>query len=463
MRAGKFLLLALALVCGLAAASVAAQSTEEYVPSARLQAILALDKQYESALLVEGAARAGAANQSLEAIPKSFAYSAATASKLFWHSVTAYCANNARLKDWSCTSCQKFGSFKVTAVMEKSSNQGYVGYFSGLPGAPMPGTAANQPFALVSFRGSANIGNWIENLSFSKKAAFSPSYPKVNVHSGFWGAYQNLKAAMLPGLRTAIKNSGAKAIIFTGHSLGCAIAQLAALDTKLSAEFKGYGVAVYGQGCPRVGDAEFATLYQKTIDLTFREVRQADIVAHLPPLLLGFKHSVTEIFYNSAMSSYAYCNSVWPVGEDPRCSNAIPAPISVSDHTSYRGIGMGSYCGTYKAENEMEESEAAELAPEDLIDVVLRDVAAQQAAGEMPTTDEAMLEENNEVAAAVLLESPAVVAEAQAEVAEVQAEAPVAEAELEVKAAVEPEAPVAVPEAQSAKRRPLRKIILAEV
>jgi len=316
---------------------------EDLVLSPRTQAVLEFDAQY---------ARAIASNESTAHVLKvsglgmTTAYNHATATKLFWHSVTAYCNANSALSGWSCKSCKQFGDFHVTGVMTDSANQGYVGYFTqGLPSTPIPGSpiGANEPFVLVSFRGTVptKLSNWIEDLSFSKSAALGSKYPGVGVHSGFWAAYQRLKAKLLPGLSAAFAKSGARAVIFTGHSLGAAMAELAALDLKLN-EYPNKFFATYTQGAPRPGNAKYSELFSKVISAAFREVHQADCVPHLPPMALGFQHGPTEVWLNKDFSPKVCSGSS---GEDKKCSDSLLMPISVPDHLTYRkGVSVGGYC-----------------------------------------------------------------------------------------------------------------------
>lgn len=153
-----------------------------------------------------------------------------------------------------------------------------------------------------------------------------------------------MKPGMLSALRTAIAASGAKTILVTGHSLGGAMAELAAIDLKLNV-YPSMKYATYTQGCPRVGNPAFATLYDQMIDASFREVHQADCVPHLPPKLLGFSHAPMEIWFDEAFDSYHYCSGS-PLGEDSSCSDSLLLPVSVSDHVTYRGISMGGYCSS---------------------------------------------------------------------------------------------------------------------
>jgi hypothetical protein len=180
-----------------------------------------------------------------------------------------------------------------------------------------------------------------QDLSFGKTDAFSPKYPKVGVHGGFWHAYNRLKSRLLPGLDAALSASKARAIIFTGHSLGGAMAELAALDLKLN-HYTNKIFAAYTQGTPRPGNPEFAALFNQQIAASFREIHQADCVTHLPPKLLGFAQAPTEVWFNRGMTKYQVCSAT--NGEDKSCANSLLLPVSVFDHITYRGISVGTHC-----------------------------------------------------------------------------------------------------------------------
>lgn len=190
----------------------------------------------------------------------------------------------------------------------------------------------------------SDVEDWIEDLSFSKFAAFDSDYPDVSVHSGFWDSYQEMKPDMMTGLSAALEASGARTILVTGHSLGGAMAELAALDLKIN-EYPDYNYASYTQGCPRVGNEAFGQLYSALMNVSFREIHQADIVPHLPPMLLNFVHGPTEVWFNEDWTSYSVCNQTMD-GEQSSCSDSILAPISVSDHLTYRKVDVGTFCSS---------------------------------------------------------------------------------------------------------------------
>ena len=69
----------------------------------------------------------------------------------------AYCSNTC-LTSWSCKSASTLPGLTKVTYLSQSITQanGYVGYSS------------NLNTIIVSFRGSSNIPNWIENLNFEK-------------------------------------------------------------------------------------------------------------------------------------------------------------------------------------------------------------------------------------------------------------------------------------------------------
>ena len=92
----------------------------------------------------------------------------------------------------------------------------------------------------------------------------------------------------------------------TGHSLGGAMAILAAADIKLTFHRVD---EVYTFGQPRVGNAAFAKWFETQIPQTYRLVHNADIVPHVPPSNFGFQHSSTQYWYAADMQTYKTCSA----------------------------------------------------------------------------------------------------------------------------------------------------------
>lgn len=87
---------------------------------------------------------------------------------------------------------------------------------------------------MVAFRGTngANLDNWRSNLN-----VLSSPYPGVTgakVHSGFLSAYNDVKDQVKKAITAQLGKYPNAEIFVTGHSLGGALALLAAVDIKNS-------------------------------------------------------------------------------------------------------------------------------------------------------------------------------------------------------------------------------------
>lgn len=105
------------------------------------------------------------------------------------------------------------------------------------------------------------------------------------VHRGFQEALDEVweKEGLLDHLRS--KDNGSRTLWFTGHSLGAALATLAA-------QRYGNVRGLYTYGSPRVGDQEFKNEFQVK---TYRFVNNNDIVTRVPPP--GLYHHVGDLKY----------------------------------------------------------------------------------------------------------------------------------------------------------------------
>jgi GTP-binding protein EngB required for normal cell division len=122
------------------------------------------------------------------------------------------------------------------------------------------------------------------------QSKYNPHAYEGMVHPGFaW-----LIEKFLPDIQDIIKNSNAKQICLTGHSLGGALATLAAY--RLINNFP--LISVYTFGCPRVGDQDFKEQYTKYKIKHFRFENKNDIIPHLPP------YEEHRNFINSLLSQF---------------------------------------------------------------------------------------------------------------------------------------------------------------
>ncbi|MGD1928764.1 MAG: hypothetical protein ACFB12_07620 [Leptolyngbyaceae cyanobacterium] len=143
----------------------------------------------------------------------------------------------------------------------------------------------HQHIVLV-FRGSQQAADWATNFKFRMKqfaVARMPqddAIPTGEVHRGFHDAWQSVEKRVLYRLKQWYV-PGKTQLWITGHSLGGALAALAAT----SLEYQGFQVAgLYSFGQPRVGDWSFTRAVNSRMgDRMFRYVNNNDVVPLIPP------------------------------------------------------------------------------------------------------------------------------------------------------------------------------------
>ncbi len=175
---------------------------------------------------------------------------------------------------------QALQDFKVTQIANPTTDtQGYV--------------AGNSEMVVVSLRGTEpnKLVDWLTDLD-----AILTSGPVGEVHRGFYDALMSIWADLVSTLQSTRQHK--QPIWFTGHSLGAALANLAAaklLKDEMVESIKG----LYTFGQPRTGTRTFADWFDGEMKpQTYRFVNHHDIVPHvpLPPL---YMHSGNLIHFDS--------------------------------------------------------------------------------------------------------------------------------------------------------------------
>lgn len=119
---------------------------------------------------------------------------------------------------------------------KKTSTQAFVG---SVP-REQPG---GQPSIVVAFRGTQDLRNWISNLNFPKHHEYSKC-SGCRVHEGFYEAWQSVAAPLLAEVTRLHALAPDSSIFIAGHSLGAALAVLAAAE--IGAQDKSLGLNVTG-------------------------------------------------------------------------------------------------------------------------------------------------------------------------------------------------------------------------
>lgn len=133
-------------------------------------------------------------------------------------------------------------------------------------------------YIVFAFKGSTGTSDYLSNAAYIMDDTWKTNLPG-KVHSGFFGTldsgWPKLKAELL-----AARDSG-KTIIFTGHSLGGACSQMAAMK----AHKMGVDVAqIYNFATPRVGNKVFVDAFEERFGDRFYRVNNGlDMAPHVPP------------------------------------------------------------------------------------------------------------------------------------------------------------------------------------
>ena len=103
----------------------------------------------------------------------------------------------------------------------------------------------------MAFRGSTNLANWITNIDYAKTNY--KNVPGAQVHEGFYSAYRAVSSQVISNVKGLVGKYSTASLIFTGHSLGGALATFAAVDVK---EETGTAnpIVMYTYGSPRTGN-----------------------------------------------------------------------------------------------------------------------------------------------------------------------------------------------------------------
>lgn len=162
---------------------------------------------------------------------------------------------------------------------------------------------------VVSFRGSGTLQDWISNAQFADAVDWQFDDGTIipnSVHKGFLCAYQSVEAALKTELESAIDELDEVAdvrVYFTGHSLGGALATIAALDlVDWLVDTKGFQrdhVVMYSVAAPRAFKPSLQGSFSARVPNSCAIMEKTDPVPYLLPT---YEHIWRVTIINSRVS-----------------------------------------------------------------------------------------------------------------------------------------------------------------
>jgi triacylglycerol lipase len=134
--------------------------------------------------------------------------------------------------------------------------------------------------AFLSFRGTSDVAEWVADID-AVPEDYSPIVGFGQVHSGFQDVYELVRTDIAGNLAAA--TAGCDQILIVGHSLGAALAVLAAPDVAQGMPPNTIEPRLLTFAGPKVGLNDFAAKFDALIESCYRLVNFLDIVPLLPP------------------------------------------------------------------------------------------------------------------------------------------------------------------------------------
>lgn len=198
---------------------------------------------------------------------------------------------------------------------------------------------------VLAFRGTASMANvasdtklWLTTHQPARRHKGGSAY--VKVHYGFyeaytWGGYNERLVAKLREVVAGFSSPAGHHFYVTGHSLGGALAALAAHDIMQSQRgFAGANVHCYTFGAPRLGNSAWKAEFLDTVPDTWSLINDQDPVPRLPAHAKRTGHRVVinergDIIVRPSQFEHTVLNR-----SVSRCLRACHHGISINEETN---------------------------------------------------------------------------------------------------------------------------------
>ena len=153
---------------------------------------------------------------------------------------------------------------------------------------------STRSLTVLAFRGSKSVRNFIADANAAKIPTNICS--GCTAEEGFYNSWQEARSGVMAALKTAAAANPSYRVVVTGHSLGGAIAAIAAAELRN----QGTTTDLYTYGQPRIGGLTISNyITNQNKGGNFRVTHFDDPVPRLPPLFLGYVHISPEYYIKS--------------------------------------------------------------------------------------------------------------------------------------------------------------------
>lgn len=294
---------------------------------------------------------------------------------------------------FSCASrCKDFPSLKLERTWNTgvllSDSCGYIAIDHGEERKTKDGARhLYGPVIIVAFRGTYSITNTIVDLSTIPQEYIPYPAPddgdgdenrpdhrcsNCTVHMGFMASWRSARDVVLPALKAARERHPEYPIHLIGHSLGGAVAALAALELRFSLGWTDLTVTTFGE--PRVGNKGLANYIDAAFGLKNGSVEDAenlpyrrvthvnDPVPLLPLSEWGFRPHAGEVYISKselqpAPEDLRLCHG----DNDPECLGGAES----EDWVTWAWGALRGHKAEVELDEEMQETATVKRALED--------------------------------------------------------------------------------------------------
>lgn len=173
----------------------------------------------------------------------------------------------------------------------KTEDSGFVSVKGANKNSAQAALIEHKDYLCMAFRGTNELADWLDNIN-----AFRESVLFGEFHRGFWNSVEDVWD-VIHGEYKRLREEKKRPLFFTGHSLGGAMATVAA-SRFLHQDLPFTSVYTYGQpralsrGTSRIYNAEAGRRH-------YRFQNNEDIVTRVPARLMGYSHVGTCLYIDS--------------------------------------------------------------------------------------------------------------------------------------------------------------------